>query len=170
MASTTGRPTLRRQSKALLTAVAGILVTAASACSTQTAAPEPPSTADAPPPPAIVTPEVTTITAIPEAAANLREGGSQASEEWYIGTLKAADVTSSRQTLLDLRVDVCSMLDSGTSAANLLRGMATLGYSDPEQQGVILAASMTSYCPESSLTIPVQALDGVSVETDVETG
>lgn len=125
---------------------------------------------EAPPPPAIVTPEVTTISAVPEAASNLRDGGREAAEEWYIGTLKAAGVTSSRQTLLDLRVDVCSMLDSGASATNLIRGISDLGYTDPEQHGVILAASMTSYCPESDLVIPAQALDGVSVETDVETG
>lgn len=150
-----------------LGAAAGLVLVAASACSGPVPeAPVAPSQ-DAPSPPSISTPEVTTISAVPEAARTLREGGRQVAEEWYIGTLKAADVTAPRRSLLTLREEVCAMLDTRIAAANLLRALSERGYPDPEQQGVILASAMTSYCPEAEVTIPVTALDGVTVDTEV---
>lgn len=158
-----------RSDRRLYAAAGALVLAAASACSSAPPPAPQAESVDAPAPPAITSPEVTTISAVPEAAENLKRGGRQAADEWYVGTLRAADVTDSRQSLLDLRSEVCSMLDARTSAANLLRALGDRGYPDPEQQGVILASAMTSYCPDASVAIPVTALDGVSVDTEIPT-
>lgn len=77
----------------------------------------------------------------------LAQQGEKAQDDWFIANLLQSGVDIDRDTALDEREKVCSMLKSGSTAGDVAQEFPK--YTD-EQMGVFIASSMISHCADAS--------------------
>lgn len=95
----------------------------------------------------------------PKLAKKLKEADDVVADDWYIDQLKEVKVTVDPSIAFVLRDRICSEINDGANI-HVITGDVLSSYNlTGKQQGVMIASSMLSQCPDKKLSVPAGSFD-----------
>lgn len=113
---------------------------------------EPKTTPKAPDAPSLKKEPPVKLKADKDVARELEKAGKKAQDAWYLETVRSSGAEDSNKGLLATRKKVCSDLKADPNISPVSDALAKEGFTE-KQQGVIIAASMVSGCPDVSVSV-----------------
>lgn len=92
-------------------------------------------------------------------AKKLSEADDVVSDTWYIDQLNEAKIKLDPSISYVLRDRICSEIEDGANLHTLTGEVLSSYDLTGKQQGVIIASSMLSQCPDQTLSVPVGSFD-----------
>lgn len=106
------------------------------------------------PSPKLNTGGMTTVSPQEDVLDSFNNSSQDVRDQWFIDQMEEAGVVMNQESMMTMRRDVCSMLDNGVTAENLSRRLSQTNESlTDKQKGVVVASSMVSWCPDTSLSV-----------------
>lgn len=87
-------------------------------------------------------------------ARRLHDAKGSVSEDWYLERIDNANIKMDTSIALVVRERVCDEIKSDPSIHNVTSSVLSPYHLTGKQQGVIIASSMLSRCPQEKLSVP----------------